>query len=150
MELPQRRLSPSVRRMWWTIALTLYVVLVVISVVVTQLVEMVPWYLPLILALAFVPAVVVPHVAYRRWRYEIRDRDLYTAKGAIRHRRILIPFDRIQWVETTHGPLDRFFGLAQVTVYTAAGKAVQIPGLVEQEAEKLREDLSRVAGTISV
>ena len=150
MDLPQNRLNRSVRSMWLTLTVGFTAVVVLVSVVVSLASPSVPRFVPFVVSILFIPAVVVPHVAYRKWRYEIRDRDLYTSRGAIRHRRVLVPFDRIQWVETSHGPLDRFFGLAQVTVYTAAGKAVQIPGLVESEAEKLREDLSRVAGSISV
>jgi membrane protein YdbS with pleckstrin-like domain len=62
----------------------------------------------------------------------------------------LIPFDRIQFVETHQGPLDRAFSLTQLVIYTAAGKAGTIPGLESSEAEALREELSRVAGTESV
>jgi uncharacterized protein len=65
-------------------------------------------------------------------------------------RTALIPFDRIQFVESRQGPLDRIFGLTQVILYTAAGKAGKVPGLSEAQALALREELSRVAGTASV
>lgn len=93
---------------------------------------------------------VVPPFLYRRWRYQIRDRDLFFSKGTLFFSKTLIPYDRIQFVETRQGPLARAFGLAQVIVYTAGGKAGSIPGLRIDEAESLREELSRVAGTTSV
>ncbi len=96
------------------------------------------------------PALFVPKLAFRRWRYAIRDQDLYTSKGAIWHIETLVPFDRIQFVESRQGPLDRGFNLTQVIVYTAAGKAANIPGLDQATAETIREDLSKVAGTASV
>jgi membrane protein YdbS with pleckstrin-like domain len=103
---------------------------------------------------AFVLAVVlsatVPYLRYRRWRYEIRERDLFLSRGSWFYVLTLIPFDRIQYVETQQGPLDLAFGLMQLVVYTAAGKAARIPGLAPDEAEALREELSKVAGTESV
>jgi uncharacterized protein len=97
-----------------------------------------------------VGAVAVPPLRYRRWRYEIRSRDLLMSRGALFFKLTLVPFDRIQFVESRQGPLDRVFGLSQLVVYTAAGTAGQIPGLAPGEAESLREELSRVAGTSTV
>ncbi len=107
-----------------------------------------------ILAVGFVLAVVgaatVPYLRYRRWRYEIRERDLFLSHGSLFYVLTLIPFDRIQYVETHQGPLDLAFRLMQLVVYTAAGRAARIPGLDPDEAEALREELSKVAGTESV
>jgi uncharacterized protein len=100
--------------------------------------------------LAVVLSATVPYLRYRRWRYEIRERDLFLSRGSWFYVLTLIPFDRIQYVETQQGPLDLAFGLMQLIVYTAAGKAARIPGLAPDEAEALREELSKVAGTQSV
>jgi hypothetical protein len=100
--------------------------------------------------LAVIGAATVPYLRYRRWRYEIRERDLFLSHGSWFYVLTLIPFDRIQYVETHQGPLDLAFRLMQLVVYTAAGKAARIPGLDPDEAEALREELSKVAGTESV
>ncbi|MDQ4108824.1 MAG: PH domain-containing protein [Actinomycetota bacterium] len=100
--------------------------------------------------LAVVVSATVPYLRYRRWRYEVRERDLFLSRGSWFYVLTLIPFDRIQYVETQQGPLDLAFGLMQLVVYTAAGKAARIPGLAPDEAEALREELSKVAGTESV
>jgi hypothetical protein len=102
------------------------------------------------LASAVVLAAVLPYLRYRRWRYEIRERDLFLSRGSLFFVLTLIPFDRIQYVETHQGPLDLAFGLMQLVVYTAAGRAARIPGLAPDEAGSLREELSKVAGTQSV
>lgn len=99
---------------------------------------------------AAVAAVAVPYLRYRRWRYEIRERDLFLSRGSLFFVLTLIPFDRIQFVETHQGPLDLAFGLMQLVVYTAAGRAARIPGLDPTEAGSLREELAKVAGTQSV
>jgi membrane protein YdbS with pleckstrin-like domain len=100
--------------------------------------------------IAVICAVSIPYLRYRRWRYEIRERDLFLSHGSWFYVLTLIPFDRIQYVETHQGPLDLAFGLMQLVVYTAAGRAARIPGLAPDEAEDLREELSKVAGTDSV
>jgi uncharacterized protein len=100
--------------------------------------------------IAAICAATVPYLRYRRWRYEIRERDLFLSHGSWFYVLTLIPFDRIQYVETHQGPLDLAFGLMQLVVYTAAGKAARIPGLDPDQAEALREKLSDVAGTQSV
>lgn len=148
MEL--RSLNPNVRRMWQVFSLLLLLPLVVAGVTVGALLGM-PALVLAVLAIAMLtPAVAVPRFAYRRWGYAIRESDLYTSKGAIWHVETLVPFDRIQFVESRQGPLDRAFKLTQVVVYTAAGKAGRIPGLDQTTAESLREELSKVAGTTSV
>lgn len=143
-------LDPNVRRLWLAVALILTgppAVALVAGIVLLEL----PALLALLgLLLLGLPAATIPNIAYQRWRYAIRGRDLYTSKGAIRHVETLIPFDRIQFVETRQGPLDRMFGLRQVLIFTAAGRAGRIPGLDHRTSESLRDELSKVAGTTSV
>lgn len=108
-------------------------------------------------ALAIIPIAIscsaiglaTANVQYARWRYEIRERDLFLSKGVVFHRLILVPLDRIQFVETKQGPLDRSFGLTQIVVHTAGGH-VGIPGLEPREAERLREELAAVSGSLGV
>ena len=78
--------------------------------------------------IAVICAATVPYLRYRRWRYEIRERDLFLSHGSWFYVLTLIPFDRIQYVETHQGPLDLAFRLMQLVVYTAAGKSGPDPG----------------------
>jgi uncharacterized protein len=103
-----------------------------------------------VVLVAVVAAGLFPPLRYRRWRYELRPRDLSLSRGALWQVRTMIPFDRIQFVESRRGPLDRIFGLNVLVVYTAAGRAAHIPGLSTPQAEALREELSKVAGTLTV
>jgi uncharacterized protein len=136
--------------MWWTTGAALAVVATALAVVVAVVGEAPVWLPTLVGLLAAVLAAVIPPLRYRRWRYEIRERDLFLSHGALFQVLTLVPFDRIQFVETHQGPLDRLFGLTKVVVYTAAGRAGQIPGLASSEAEALREELSKVAGVATV
>jgi uncharacterized protein len=147
---PAQRLNRKVLVMWWTIAAGVGLLIAAVgAVVVTR--ELVPGNIVRpVGAVGLTLAVAGPYVRYRRWRYEIRERDLFLARGGIFITRTLIPFDRIQFVETREGPLDHVFGLQQLVVYTAAGRAGLIPGLAVAEAQAIREELSTVAGTSAV
>ena len=136
--------------MWWTTWAVLVVIgAAVASPVVGRSPAVTATYVAGVLA-AIVLTAVLPYLRYRRWRYEIRERDLFLSRGSLFFVLTLIPFDRIQYVETHQGPLDLAFGLMQLVVYTAAGRAARIPGLAPEEAGSLREELSKVAGTESV
>jgi membrane protein YdbS with pleckstrin-like domain len=107
--------------------------------------------LPALVCLAVAAlAAIIPPLRYRRWSYQVRAHDALISRGALFFVQQLIPFDRIQFVESRQGPLDRIFGLTQVVMYTAAGRAGHVPGLSSADAEALREELTRVAGTTSV
>jgi uncharacterized protein len=136
--------------MWWTGGAAFAVAVTGLAVVVAVVGEVPVWLPTLVGVLAGGLAAVIPPLRYRRWRYEIRERDLFLSHGALFQVLTLVPFDRIQFVETHQGPLDRLFGLTKVVVYTAAGRAGQIPGLASSEAEALREELSKVAGVATV
>ena len=143
-------LHPNVRKLWQVVGLMLALPVAAAVLIAGWLTDL-PILVPVAVSLAaLAPAFIVPKLAYRRWRYAIREQDLYTSKGAIWHVETLVPFDRIQFVESRQGPLDRALGLTQVIVYTAAGKAARIPGLEPATAESIREELSQVAGTASV
>ena len=135
--------------MWWTSWAVVVIVGAIVAAPFAAEADVFPVYWgPL--GAAIVLTIAVPYLRYRRWRYEIRERDLFLSHGSLFFVLTLIPFDRIQYVETHQGPLDLAFGLMQLVVYTAAGRAARIPGLAPPEAEALREELAKVAGSESV
>jgi membrane protein YdbS with pleckstrin-like domain len=136
--------------MWWSIGAALAIIATVVSGVAAAAGGEGGWFPFVVGTVTAALAAGVPHLRYRRWRYEIRERDVFISHGALFQVLTLIPFDRIQFVETHQGPLDRLFGLTQVVIYTAAGRAGRIPGLDSSEAEALREELSKIAGVPSV
>jgi uncharacterized protein len=150
MERPARRLDRRVLLLWWTTSGVATLVVLIGLVVFAGPAAMPGAFVASVSIAAVVLAAALPVVAYRRWRYEIRERDLFISRGAIYQTITLIPFDRIQFVETRQGPLDRLFRLTRLIVYTAAGRAGQVPGLDVAEAESVREELSRVAGANTV
>jgi uncharacterized protein len=93
-------------------------------------------------------AVIWPSFEYRYFRYDVRDHDLLVQQGVLFRRWCSIPHHRIQHVDTQQGPIDRILGLSSLQLYTASGMSADgsIPGLAEEEAERLRDELSRRGG----
>jgi len=89
-----------------------------------------------------------PALEYNAFRYAVRDQDLLVQTGVLFRRWSAIPHNRIQHVDTRQGPLERVFGLSRLLVFTAAGMSADgsIPGLRSEEAERLRDLLSRRGG----
>lgn len=84
---------------------------------------------------------------YRRWGFEVQADALYLERGVLTRVRTVVPFVRIQHVDTSRGPAERGTGLATCVVYTAGsrGADVAIPGLAADDAEDLQHRLKRLA-----
>lgn len=79
----------------------------------------------------------------RSWGYAERADDLLVTRGLLRRQLVVVPYGRMQFVDVTAGPLDRRFGLATVQLHTAAAATdATIPGLVPEEAARLRDRLA--------
>ena len=145
-----RPLDPRVRQLWWIISAVVVLVLTIIAWV-PGLVMGSAWrnLPPLIMLVIGVPAAaLIPWLRYRRWRFALREHDLWIRHGVLWLNTSVIPYARLQFVDTTQGPLDRALGLAQLVVHTAApGTSGRLPGLALADAEALREKLARVRVT---
>jgi hypothetical protein len=88
-----------------------------------------------------------PHLSFLCYRFALGPRDLRVASGVIFRQETLVPYSRIQFVDTHQGPIERMLGLSGVYVYTASGPAPDggIPGLRVEEAARLREELAHAA-----
>jgi uncharacterized protein len=84
---------------------------------------------------------------YRRWRFELAEDAVYLERGVLTEVTSVVPFVRVQHVDSTRGPVERTVGLASVVVYTAGsrGADITIPGLSPDRADALRERLRRLA-----
>lgn len=98
--------------------------------------------------LLVVQTVLWPPLAWERYRYALREHELWIGRGVIFKQQTLIPRDRIQFVDTRQGPIEQVFGLSRLLVYTASGLAADggIPGLARPVAEALRDELARRGG----
>ncbi|MEU1849822.1 PH domain-containing protein [Streptomyces sp. NPDC019990] len=82
---------------------------------------------------------------WRSWRYAERADDLLISRGVLWHEETVVPYGRMQLVEVTSGPVERYFRLASVQLHTAAAATdATIPGLDPAEAERLRDRLTEL------
>lgn len=88
------------------------------------------------------------------WRYRVHRWDIsveggvpavYTRTGWLVQERRIAPISRVQTVDTERGPLDRLFGLANVTVTTASSAgAVRIVALDSDVADRVVAQLTDI------
>ena len=89
---------------------------------------------------------VVPLWRYRVHRWDISPQAVYTRTGWLVQERRIAPISRVQTVDTYRGPLDRLFGLANVTVTTASSAgAVRIVALDAPVADRVVAQLTDIA-----
>lgn len=82
---------------------------------------------------------------FRSWGYAEREDDLLVRRGVMFARLSVVPYGRMQFIDVTAGPLERAFGLATVRLHTAAAATdARIPGLVSEEAKRLRDRLAEL------
>ncbi len=95
------------------------------------------WLLPLV-RLAW--AVFWPMVDTPRRGYAVRDKDILYKAGVLWRSVTAVPYNRVQHAETGNSPMERRFGLARLTVFTAGttGGDLRIDGLDAATAERLR------------
>lgn len=104
--------------------------------------------LPLIvLSLLLLSGVLYILLAYRAWGFEVRDDHLYIQHGVFTKVKSMVPFVRIQHVDTQRNFLERILGLSRVVVYTAGsrGSDVKVKGLLPDDASVMQEKLRDVA-----
>ena len=95
---------------------------------------------------AAISMAVVPLWRYRVHRWEIGPQAVFTRTGWLVQERRIAPISRVQTVDTYRGPLDRLFGLANVTVTTASSAgALYIVGLDVPVADHLVAQLTDIA-----
>lgn len=104
----------------------------------------IPAFYPVILLYAVGTILVIPPLRWKYWRYEVDDSELYLQRGFLLIRRTVIPLVRVQHVDTTQGPISKYFGLSAVRVSTAASTH-EIPALSDEVADDLRDRISRLA-----
>lgn len=142
-----KRLNPRIRLLW---AFQSVITALVLGAVVTGLERIflgtALWLGPSLFVALAVLGVVFAVLRYRSWRYRLRKDALYLERGVLTHVQTVVPYVRVQHVDTRRGPVERMAGLGTVVVYTAGsrGADVSIPGLVPERAEDLQERLEQL------
>jgi membrane protein YdbS with pleckstrin-like domain len=115
----------------------------------------IPWVAAawvLLLALRIVLLLWYPPRAYAAWAYRLDNKVLETRQGIWIRTVTLLPLPRLQHVDLHRGPLERAFGLASLTLFTAGTQhaSISLPGLDADEASQLRDRLVAAGGDDAV
>ena len=151
------RLNPRVRVVWLVFAIVRSVILGVVLVGIAFTVTVTGVWggssdtlvlAALVLAVALgLFRVAVAWRRYTVWRFDVRGDSLYIERGVFTRIRTVVPYVRVQHVDSRQSPVERVVDLATVVVYSAGSRSadVAIPGLTPERAENLREELRRLA-----
>lgn len=144
-------IDPRVRRQWRIEAAGTTLVLWVVTLsgsLVLPLdwgVRIVLWAMVAIVIAVGLQAIVA--VRYRYWKYGLGADVLILEHGVWTRRRSMTPYFRVQNVDVSQGPLERWLGLKRLTIRTASATTdASIPGLDSNAAEDLRAQILERAG----
>ena len=91
-----------------------------------------------VVAVLSASALIWPVIAVPRRGYVVREKDILHRSGVLWRSVQAVPFNRVQHTKTDSGPLDRRFGLANLSVFPAGAGGHKIRGLGADTAEELR------------
>lgn len=103
---------------------------------------------PLTLLVVFGVALLLGGLVFRRRRrvrWLLDAQGLAVRRGNLWQSETRVPASRVQHLDLRRGPLERLFALSTLVVHTAGSRfgAVNLAGLAVEDAERLRERLSR-------
>lgn len=140
--------APGFRR-YALISTAVFALPIIVAVLVVWAVPFIPLPGRAVLAVAGGALLLPAAVAVYRWKdaghrgWSLRQHDIIAKVGVLWRSTTALPVARIQHVETTHGPLERAYGLARLKLYTAGGLTADLVviGLERETADRLREYL---------
>lgn len=99
------------------------------------------WTSGLILGIGSLASLATVSVAFRIKAYALRQKDILYRSGLINRHTTVVPFNRVQHIEIKTSPIDRWFGISRLRIYTAGGSQsdLSIPGLRTGLALQLKE-----------
>jgi hypothetical protein len=137
------QLSPSYKKVMVInrLIFTLLFILVFAGICVFQSKLLGNWWIWLTACIVFVYnglSIAIISVRYRNMGYAVRSHDILFKSGWIWRKTVAVPFNRVQHCETYEGLFSRWYGLTNLKIYTAGGSDLQIPGLAQDEAFKVK------------
>lgn len=99
------------------------------------------WLAPLAVALIGAWSIALAPRRWARWGWAWTGRELHVASGWLTRSHTIVPASRVQHIDVTQGPFERFFGVATLVLHTAgtANSQVELPGISRETAEGIRD-----------
>jgi membrane protein YdbS with pleckstrin-like domain len=95
---------------------------------------------PILLLLAWF-VIFMPLRRYHARGYHMAGDRLRVVRGLLFRADTTVPFGRVQHIDVSRGPLERYYGLATLVLHTAGthNASILLPGLGEDDALAMRE-----------
>lgn len=142
------RLDSRVRIVWLAGALVVALVAgIVVGVADHFFLEIGLWVGPAVFVVFALLGVGYTIARYRIWRFDIEADAVTLEYGVLTRVNAVVPFVRVQHVDTQRGPIERLAGLSSIVIYTAGsqGADVTIPGLTTDRADAIQATLRELA-----
>lgn len=96
--------------------------------------------------------IIISLVVFKTRGYAVRTHDLLYQQGIWFFKQVVIPIARVQHVNLGQSPLEKMFGLAHLTIFTAGGAQADLTlrGISYERAEELRTYLLKTENDESV
>lgn len=94
-----------------------------------------------IIILNFISALIIPKIEYKNWSYYMEKDKVIFRYGVLVIKTVVIPIKRIQYVDTSTGPILSHFQLTNLAIYTAGGR-YEIPALIDNIAKELQNAIT--------
>ena len=93
--------------------------------------------------LALIAIIRVPNRRFFARGYDMSADRLRVLRGIFFRADTVVPFGRVQHIDVNQGPIERFFGIATLTLHTAGNynASVTLPGLEHNLAVEMREEI---------
>lgn len=141
------RLEQKIRSVWITTSIIIGSIIGAVLASITQFILGIT-LVTILMFLAF-PSLLAIHAYYRynNWFFKVHEDHLEINHGVLSKVSAVVPYVRVQHIDTNRGPIERTLGLASLRVYTAGsrGADMRIPGLSKKRAEEMQEELKAKA-----
>lgn len=129
------------------IAKVVFFIPVLIGIIVSSFFIEMNGFLIYALSAWFVLFICLLAVSYKEFfvrGYVLREHDITYKRGWLFHHQITVPFNRIQHTDVNHGPIDRWFNLCELEIFTAGGSSsdLSISGLDPDHAARIKKYIS--------
>ncbi len=96
-----------------------------------------------VMLIVLVLLILLPMRRYHARGYQMSADRLRVVRGVLWHYDTVVPFGRVQHIDLHQGPVERFFGIARLTLHTAGNHnaSVHLPGLGVDLARDMREEI---------
>ncbi|PIT84073.1 hypothetical protein COU37_05445 [Candidatus Micrarchaeota archaeon CG10_big_fil_rev_8_21_14_0_10_45_29] len=158
--MPPRYLDPKVKLVWFlptAVALLIIWLIAFFAIIfaadTNSLMGMSKPVFLLVLAIVLtvfigIPAYAYHHIEYMSYTYAIEESEFVIREGVITRHTTVIPYNRIQNINTTRSLLERLLGLASLQIETAGSTTHaegHLPGVINKDA-LIAEIMQKVEG----